>query len=127
MSNTLTTVRGSLAAVLDGAGLPTVDHLPERPNPPIAIISPGQPYLTRGDTFGSFAIQLTVVLLTRTATNEVATEALDEMTTRLAVAVAESKFTLTAVDQPQSFQVNTANYLGVTVDIALTTCLEVTP
>lgn len=125
MSNTLSTLRGELAAILDGAGLAAVAYLPERPNPPMAIVSPAQPYVELGDTFGSFTVKLTALLLTRTATNETATEELDAMVTKLAIAVAESKFRLAAADQPASFQVNNATYLGLTCDVSWTGYLEV--
>lgn len=123
--NTLTDLRDQLAAVLDSAGITALSYLPERPNPPVAVVSPAQPYVERGDTFGSFHVKLTALLLTRTATNELATTGLDRMIAGAAIAVADSVFRLVSTDQPASFQVNNATYLGATVDVAWTGHLEV--
>lgn len=125
MSNTLSTLRAELASVLGDAGLTAVSYLPERPNPPIAVISPAQPYLEPGDTFGSFTFKLTALLLTRTATSETATGELDELIAKTVIAVAGSRFRMVSVDQPAAFQVNNANYLGATIDVAYTGYVEV--
>lgn len=125
MSNTLTNLRQELADTLTGAGLEAVAFLPERPNPPVAVVSPSQPYLKPGDTFGQHTATLTVLLLTRTATNEIATEALDDMIVTVAVALTDTQFSMSEADQPASFQVGTAKYLGCTIDVSRTGFLEV--
>ncbi len=125
MSNTLTELREALATLLTAAGLTVTSYLPERPTPPLAIVQPGAPYLARGDTFGAHTATLTVLLLTRTATNEQATAALDEMIVRMAVALAGTDFRLAGVDQPAQFTANGAQYLGATADVTRLGHLEV--
>lgn len=123
--NTLTQQRTELVSLLTGAGLQAVSYLPARPNPPVAIVSPNQPWLEQGAQFGQYRSKFTVLLLTRTADNEVVTEQLDAMAVQVAVALAEGRFTLRGVDQPQSFQVGSAAYLGATCDVTVDDWLEV--
>lgn len=126
MSNTLTDTRTALQTLLSGAGLRVTPYLPDLPTPPLVILTPGQPYLQRGDRFGTHQITLTVLLLTTRATSEVMTEQLDEMIATLAVTVYNADgFTLGTVDSPSQFTVGTAKYLGTTVDVTHTDVLEV--
>lgn len=122
--NTLTTHRQALVDLLTGAGLTTVGHLPERPTPPVVIVSPGSPYLAPGDTFGTFRQNWTLVVLTTAATSPVMTDALDDMITRITVALHPSGFVVSTVDTPQTFTAGTATYLGTTVDVTITTDIE---
>lgn len=123
--NTLTQVRDELATLLTKQGLSAKSYLPERPDPPVAVVSPGSPYLESGGSFGSFTAKFTVLLLVRTGTNEKSTEALDAMLARAVIAVSGSELKLAAVDQPALIKVNNADYLGVTMDVTWTGYLEV--
>lgn len=126
MSNSLTTTRTRLRDLLAGAGLTSVDYLPERPQPPMVIVVPGQPYLQRGERFGQHKIGLTILMLTRTATNERASEELDELITTATIAVFNADgFSLDRVEAPHQFQVNNATYLGCTADVTTADQLEV--
>lgn len=126
MSNTLTDTRAALRTLLTGAGLQVVSYLPERPTPPLVIVTTGQPYVQRAERYGQHTITLTTLLLTAKATNEVMTEQLDEMIATLAITVWNSDgFDLGPVDSPSQFTVGTANYLGTTVDVTAVDVLEV--
>lgn len=126
MTNTLTIARGELKDLLVDAGLTAVNYLPERPQPPMVIVTPGQPYLRRGEQFGTHVIGLTVLLLANKATNEVMTEELDDMIAAVTVAVFTAKgFNLKQVDPPSQFQVGNAQYLGCTADVTVTGVVEV--
>ncbi len=126
MTNTLTTARAALTTLLTDAGMQAVSFLPERPTPPLAIVTPGQPYLQRADQFEQFKVGLSVLLLTRTAANEVASDELDEMIATLTVAVFETDgYRLARVDAPNQFQVNNAQYLGCVADVSVTDVIEV--
>lgn len=122
--NTLTAARQRLSAALAAAGLPAADHLPERPTPPIALVVPGTPYLEAGNAYGTYQVRLTVLLMAATATNEVATRRLDAMAAAVVVALAGTEFGVERVDQPNQIQVNNATYLGLTLDVTLTTHIE---
>lgn len=124
--NTLTDARAELVDLLTEAGLTAVPFLPERPQPPLAIVTPGHPYLIRGEQFGQHKIGLTVMLLTATANNEQATKGLDAMIATMATAVfAADGWRLGQVDPPQQIQVGTAGYLGCVADVTCTAVLEV--
>lgn len=123
--NTLSVLREGLVSILSGAGLEVVSYLPSRPNPPIAIVTSGQPYVSPADRFGFHTVTLTVLLLTRKAENDQATANLDWMIAQAAVAVTDSDFALAEADQPASFQVNNTTYLGCTLDITYSCHLEV--
>lgn len=49
----LTITRKALAAALEGAGFPVVDHEPDRPAPPQVIIALGTPALAPGETYST--------------------------------------------------------------------------
>ena len=123
--NTLREHRDHLVTLLTGAGINAAAYLQERPNPPVAIVVPGSPYVTAGSQFGTFKASFTILLITRTATNEVATAALDDMIATTLVAVAgDATFGIDTVDQPSQITVNGAVYLAVMIDVSTTSAIE---
>lgn len=120
MSNTLHELRQELADVLDAAGTTVVDHLPERLVPPLAIVAAGSPYVEPADTFGSYRVRLTAVLVCSPATNDVATDALDEAVTAALVALDASDWGIERVDQPSMLAHANTHYLSTTVDVVRT-------
>ncbi|MFD1505262.1 hypothetical protein FE374_09365 [Georgenia yuyongxinii] len=114
----LTDHRTTLAAALSGAGLQVEAHLPERINPPVAILTPGTPYLEGGDTYGSYTLRFTVLLVTPTAANATATTVLDELIVKAVAGVEGADgFGLERVDQPAMLQANNAQYMSTTVEV----------
>ena len=86
--STLTAHRALLTGVLTAAGINAVGYLQERPNPPVAIVTAGSPYLAPGPSFGTFTAAYSVLLITRTAVNEVSTTELDNLIATAVVALA---------------------------------------
>lgn len=80
--STLTELRADLALVVGGGTLTVHDHLPPQLHPPVALLEPGDPYLTDTDqdmTFGEHAVRFEVYLVTPAAQPDVQTAALDQM------------------------------------------------
>ena len=82
MTNEITASKAEFALDLQNAGLDVVDYVPERIVPPILIISAGSPYLTVESLHADYRLGLNVTLVATTATNESATEELDDLIAR---------------------------------------------
>lgn len=113
MTNTLRAVRNEASFLLTAAGVTTYEFVPPRAVPPAAVIEAGSPYMEQGETFTDFLVRINVVLLASTATNEEATNELDQL---LCDAIdALETFDVEAVDQPSTFDMNGNQYLGVRI------------
>ena len=107
--------------VIVAAGLECVEYIPERIIPPLVVINSAAPFLTP-DTLGNgYIMGLELVLVSGTATNEFATEALETLIQDVLRAL-PNYAELQRVDKPFSLAVNNAEYLStnVFVDIAIT-------
>ena len=110
MANTLKAARDELALLLTSAGVSVHSYIPERITPPVAVIEPGSPYMEEGTTFCEFQVRFNVVLLAAHATNENATNHLDQAICDIIDKV--DTFDLEGVEQPLAFEAGTASYLG---------------
>lgn len=115
--NTLAVLRQDLTASLVTGDLRVVDHLPERIVPPLALLAAGSPYVEAGDTYGSYTVRFTVVLVASQATNQVATTELDEAVTAALVALDNGNWAIERVDQPTMMQSSNTHYLSTTIDV----------
>ena len=114
----LNDTRQRLTAALEDAGLTVYDHVPERLVPPAVVITPGSPYLTSGDVYGTFTVALTASVVAATATNGVATEALDELIETAVIASVNEGLAFDNASSFYAFNTNGASYLAA--DISLT-------
>ena len=114
----LNDTRQRLTTALEDAGLSVYDHVPERIVPPAVVITPGSPYITSGDTFGAFTVALTASVVAATATNGVATEALDELIETAVIASVNEGLAFDNASSFYAFNTNGASYLAA--DISLT-------
>lgn len=122
--STLAQVRASLADVLSGAGVPLSTFLPERIDPPLIVMVPADPYVAAGDTFGSFTVKFTLVLLVAKGTNETETSTLDELVNKVVDVVTESTdFGIDLVGQPAYMQL-TGTFFSCAIDVDTVTDLE---
>lgn len=122
--STLAQVRASLADVLSGVGVPLSTFLPERITPPLIVTVPGDPYVAAGDTFGSFTVKFTLVLLVAKATNETETTDLDELVNKVVDVVTDSPhFGIDTVGQPAYFQ-TTGTFFSCAIDVEAISDLE---
>ena len=111
--NTLRQVRDEVALQLAAAGVTVHEFIPSRVNPPAAVVESGSPYMEQGQTFADFNVRVNVVLLAAAATNEVATDELDQLICDCIDQI--DTFDVESVDQPEGLEINGAQYLGVRI------------
>ena len=115
--NTLATARHNitLAVTQEVPELNVYSYVPGRPNVPAFVVEPGSPYMQEGETFCDFIVTYSCLLLAENATNENATEKLDQLICEVIDALDE--WTVTGVEQPSQFEVNNNYFLGTRIDI----------
>lgn len=123
MTNEITASKAEFALDLTNAGLEVLDYVPERVTPPIVIISPDSPYLVTETVGNEYRLGLKLTLVAMTATNEEATEALDELIADTLLALETISYAvLKSVQTPFRLAVNNAEYLAtdITLDLSIT-------
>lgn len=122
MTNIITQTRIDLANELIADGINADYYIPSRITPPLAIISPDSNYVSQGDSFATFGIALEVTLVAQTASNDKATEDLDNLIVS-AIGAIPAQWRIESVDQPFTLSVNNADYLATRM--ALTTQITI--
>jgi hypothetical protein len=123
MSNEITASKAEFALDLQTAGLEVLDYVPERIVPPIVIITSGSPYLTAETVGNEYRLGLNVTLVASTATNEEATEALDQLIADTVHAISRLGYVvLKTVNPPYRLAANNAEYLAsdLNLDLSIT-------
>jgi hypothetical protein len=123
MSNEITASKAEFALDLQNAGLDVLDYVPERIVPPIVIITSGSPYLVAETVGNEYRLGLNVTLVASTATNEEATEALDELIATTVHALSQLGYVvLKTVNPPYRLAANNAEYLAsdLNLDLSIT-------
>ena len=123
MTNEITVSKAEFALDLTNAGLDVLDYVPERITPPIVIITSGSPYLVAETVGREFRLGLNLTLVASTATNEEATEALDELIAETVTAVTSLGYViLKTVNPPYRLSANNAEYLAsdLNLDLSIT-------
>lgn len=124
MSNEITASKAEFALDLQNAGLEVLDYVPERIVPPIVIITSGSPYLVTETVGNEYRLGLNVTLVASTATNEEATEALDELIADTVSAIAHLGYViLKTVNTPYRLAANNAEYLATDLNLDLSITL----
>jgi hypothetical protein len=119
---TLIELRESLAEVISYAtGIAAVANLPERPVPPIALVSGAAPYVSydSGATWGELVVQLRVDLIVSNGTNKVEADAIDTVIQDALVGAIEAGWLVNEVSAPYQLTANNAAYLAVTMNCAI--------
>jgi hypothetical protein len=123
MSNEITASKAEFALDLQTAGLDVLDYVPERITPPIVIITSGSPYLVAETVGNEYRLGLNLTLVASTATNEEATEALDELIADTVSAISTLGYViLKTVNPPYRLAANNAEYLAsdLNLDLSIT-------
>jgi hypothetical protein len=123
MSNEITASKAEFALDLQTAGLDVLDYVPERITPPIVIINSGSPYLVAETVGNEYRLGLNLTLVASTATNEEATEALDELIADTVSAISTLGYViLKTVNPPYRLAANNAEYLAsdLNLDLSIT-------
>jgi hypothetical protein len=124
MSNEITASKTEFALDLQNAGLDVLDFVPERIVPPIVIVTSGSPYLIAETVGNEYRLGLNVTLVASTATNEEATEALDDLIAQTVSAISTLGYViLKAVNTPFRLAANNAEYLACDLNIDLSITL----
>jgi hypothetical protein len=124
LTNEITLSKAEFALDLTNAGLDVLDYVPERIVPPIVIITSGSPYLVAETVGNEYRLGLNLTLVAATATNEEATEALDELIANTVSAVSHMGYVvLRTVNSPYRLSANTAEYLACDLNLDLTITL----
>jgi hypothetical protein len=118
MSNEITTAKEQFRDVLVDAGIEAVEYIPERVIPPIVVINSGSPFLVP-ETIGSeYKMNLELVLIAGTATNELATEQLEDLIEDVLQALPQYA-ALQRVEKPFALAINNTEYLSTNVIVEL--------
>ena len=123
MTNEITLSKAEFALALTNAGLDVLDYVPERIVPPIVIITAGSPYLVAETVGREYRLGLNLTLVASTATNEEATEALDELIANTVTALDTLGYViLKTVNPPYRLAANNAEYLAsdLNLDLSIT-------
>lgn len=116
--NEITTAKAQFEAALTAAGLKVKAYIPERITPPIVVIVSGSPYLTPASISAEYSLNLEIMAVAQTATNEQATEKLDELIQDVLQAL-PGYARLTSVGQPYIQQTNNAEYLAASLAVEI--------
>lgn len=112
----LKTTLSEVQAVLAGVGFKSFDYLPERVNPPVAIVSPGEPFVEEGDTFTTMKVTLDVVLVAGKASNKQSTYDLYDLIDTAVFNLGD--WHVDSVQRPYQLEANGVPYLATTVTIS---------
>lgn len=113
----LAELRTEIATLLESIDIKCFEYMPERIVPPMAMLTAGSPFISAGNTFGSFNIVMNIELVVPTGTNEVETQSLDKMIEDVIVILANKDINIYQVDQPQMLSANNATYMMATATL----------
>lgn len=110
----------ALAELLTAAALPTSAEVPEKKTPPFRYVLTGSPWITSGQTLGSYRANFRVVCVTGKGTNETQMTELGDMVRAVMRALKGSRFVVAAdaVDEPAVMTSGTSTSLGAAVNIS---------
>jgi len=114
----LSQARADLLAVLSGAGLRAYAEVPERPQPPMAVMVPSGDWIASGEVFGEFTVSFDVEIIVAAGANTVVSKALDTAVETALSAITEApKMYASSVGQPQAVEIGAGLYLGATITV----------
>jgi hypothetical protein len=124
VTNEITASKAELQLDLQNAGLEILDYVPERIVPPIVIITPGTPYLVPETVGSEYRLGLNLTLVAGQATNELATEDLDNLIANTVSAIGDLGYAvLRQVNPSYRLAVNNAEYLAADLNLDLSITL----
>ena len=118
MTNEITLAKEQFRDVLVAAGLDAKEYIPERIIPPIVVINSGSPFLVLESLGREYVLSLELVLVAGTATNEIATEQLEDLI-QATLRALPSYASLQRVEKPFAQSVNNVEFLSTNVIVEL--------
>lgn len=112
----LKALRGELVEAV--SGVTTYDHLPARAVMPCAFVLAGSPYIGASSTFDSRRVRFGLVLVTSPSLNQHETDELDDLIEQTVKDLEADGWTVEQVRQPQLEDLNGAETLTTTIDVA---------
>ncbi|QKS15600.1 hypothetical protein HUN59_04645 [Curtobacterium sp. Csp2] len=90
-------------------------YLPERLNPPLWIITPADPYVTNGDTFGTVRVHFVLTFVGPVKTAASTAPALDQALDDAVAKLLPGGYRIEEVSAPFVLQANNAQYPAVSL------------
>jgi len=118
MTNEITTAKEQFRDALITAGLDAVEYIPERVIPPVVVINSGSPFLVPETLGNQYTMNMELVLIAGTATNETVTEELETLIEAVLKAL-PAYAVLQRVDKPFALAINNVEYLSTNVNVEL--------
>lgn len=117
--NQLTELRTDIANALNEAGIRSVDYGDTKLNPNMAVVVPGDDYISQqsGDGFGEFSIGIRVLLLGPKATPAMQAQVMDDLILKAFFALSND-FDIERLSAPDEVTLNGVTYFGAVIDIA---------
>lgn len=116
---TLANIREEVADALTEAGIKATHYVNENFVPPICIVIPNDPYVSRSDRFGMWTVSLQVLVIGGKGTNKTASDKLDSQIQKVVEALGHEA--LSEVGQPGEVSINGAPHLAAVVSLELET------
>lgn len=114
----LAQVQGDLADALGVAlACKSFDYIPERLIAPCVIVVPGSPWVTSGNTFGTFAVTFDVDVIVQTAANTTKTKDLTDRVEEAVITLVNDGYSVNEVAQPSVYESNNAAYMSSTLQV----------
>jgi hypothetical protein len=109
-----------LADLLTEKGLTTSPQVPEVKTPPFRYVLTGDPWISSGQTVGSWRVSFRVVCVTKKGTNAAQMTELGDMVRAVIRALKGSRFVVAAdaVDEPAVMSTATGSTLGAAINIS---------
>ena len=117
--NEITTAKVEFTTALQGAGLDVKEYLPDRITPPVVIVMPNQPYLVPETVGNEYTMNLEVVCVAQTATNENASEELDSLIESVLNAL-PAYAGITSVGKPYALTTGNTEFLSANLNVEVT-------
>lgn len=116
--NEITLAKEQFATALKDSNLDVFAFLPERIVPPVVIINTGSPFIVTETIGNEYLMSLELMLVAGTATNEYATETLEQLIEDVLKAL-PNYARLVRVDKPYSLSYNNAEYAATSVFVEI--------
>lgn len=116
--NQLTELRTDIANALNEAGIRSVDYGDTKLSPNIAVVVPGDDYISQrsGDGFGEFNIGIRVLLIGPKATPAMQAKGMDDLILKAFFAL-NDHFDIVRVSPPDEVTLNGTTYFGAVLEI----------
>tara|TARA_R110000796_G_scaffold3134_1_gene12065 strand:+ start:5462 stop:5830 length:369 start_codon:yes stop_codon:yes gene_type:complete len=118
MTNEITLAKEQFRDALIAADLDCVEYIPERVIPPVVVINSGSAFLVPETLGNQYTMNLELVLIAGTATNETVTEELENLIQKVLRAL-PAYAVLQRVDRPFALAINNAEFYSTNVNVEL--------